>query len=225
MLSRNISRMNDEGIVQKNLVAYWHYSTAVADGATWNNIAPATRGSFNGTYNGTGISKQSDGINFVNSAYGVHNFISIPNFDILNGKNTFTIQVLASSNNTHAYTEYLFDLSASSSDYIDVGFIGGGVGFAPPPIYGNTQVVFNTFYLFTFVFNSTGRKAYINSSLEIQDSSVKTVPIVTQTRIGAGQSSQYNFFEGKIQAVRVYDRDLTPSEIAQNFAIGKNVGL
>ena len=71
----------------------------------------------------------------------------------------------------------------------------------------------------TFVYNGTNMIGYINGVEVVRQASGTESAGSTETFIGAGKSSgaATDFFTGKIYSVQIYNRDLSQSEIAQNY--------
>jgi uncharacterized repeat protein (TIGR02543 family) len=72
----------------------------------------------------------------------------------------------------------------------------------------------------TMVYDGTRMIAYLNGVEVARQNSGTEASSTTETFIGAGKSSgsAVDFFQGKIYSVQAYNRDLTQSEIQQNYA-------
>jgi hypothetical protein len=230
MLSRNVSRTNDELLVVNGLIGYWHYLQGI-NGATWNNIAPSTQGSFNGTFNG-GITSLSDGVNFD----GTNGYVNIGAFSPLNGLSTFTYQVLLTTPPVVANDYYFLGFYSDNNNYSGLRYgygtytyynLTNGNGIALGSI---TQIGANLEMMVTLVCASDGMKIYYGNAQNNSSTRITPlIPTVNRMAIGAflsgTPSSHSHFYKGKIKAVRMYNRALSIEEITQNFKVGNSVGL
>ncbi|MBT2725129.1 MULTISPECIES: LamG domain-containing protein [unclassified Bacillus (in: firmicutes)] len=209
-------------IVTDGLVGYWHYAQGVS-GSTWNNIAPATTGSYNGTIPGAAL--QSDSMFFDGASY-----VAIPSMGLTGDvtiESWFTLDSTAlTTDNPHIVGgdgNHVLRLNRNSS------FMQYVLGTSLKPSSALITTA-NTWYhvaaVFTYATNSV--QFYINGASAGSATDAGTKQTWNQAiRIGARTNSTTSSIchKGKIASVRFYNKQLSSSEVSQNFAESMNVGL
>lgn len=213
------------GIVTDGLVGYWHYAQGYNNGV-WQNIAPATVGQYNGTVNG-GVSLVSDGVTFD----GTTGYINIGALPLLTGLSSFTLQVLVGSVTSGATSLYSIGLASDSSNRYGITFANNYPKFTSVVNSATNSMSPSSNTLgsgmATVTVDSSGRKLYLNnSSPNKSDTTTITLPTINYVSIGCiyyGTPLVPNyFFNGKIRAVRIYNRALTQAEITQNYNVANS---
>ncbi|KRE33442.1 LamG-like jellyroll fold domain-containing protein [Paenibacillus sp. Soil724D2] len=212
------------GIVTDGLVAYYHYKQGV-NGATWNNIAPANVGKLNGAIAGAVL--QANGMYF-DGLSGTK--VTVLNDPLLQITNNITIEVIFSSDTLAPRTSLLH--KNYNGEYSLVWETTGGLN----AYWGTTATLYNvhgmagvnaaTLTTGTFRRNLAATTAgWVKNGIPYS-SIADTKPTARTTTgdllIGNGYVAG---FKGIIVAVRIYNRALSDAEVAQNYAVGNEVGL
>ena len=98
--------------------------------------------------------------------------------------------------------------------------IYGGTGASQINVNTPNAISANTWYNFVVVFSSSDIKLYMNSSLETTVSDSTSIATRTGTfRIGGAyyNNNLIDYFDGRIANLKVYDRELTATEVKQNY--------
>lgn len=210
------SNLNTPKIITNGLVAYWNSKQGI-NGSTWNNIAPVTLGQYNGTVNGATL--QIDGFYFD----GTNDTINISGTLPYSGTTTIDCWLKVPSVNYQGnvfgsdnYTYWLGFQTPGGQPYYDT------VGFTPTynmPANTLTHIVITNDVSSVVSLYING--AFISSSVAVPfpyyDSGIFT--------IGNATGNTTSYFNGTISSLKIYNKILTPSEIAQNYSVGKEVGL
>lgn len=206
-------------IVTDGLVGYWNSKQGVV-GAVWENIAPATVGTFNGTI--TGALVQTDGMYFD----GVDDGIQIATSLNLAATIDFTIEAWVKPH-----------VSPNSENAIvSVDGLGSMFGYSPNTYKfysGGWRTTSNTFSPNTLrhvvlrnINNSDLVEIYVDGVLAGSAITTTNSPFARANwAIGRRPGNSLYFFKGHIAVVRFYNRLLTPTEITQNYAVSTSVGL
>lgn len=198
-------------IVTDGLVGYWHYAQGV-NGSTWSNIAPATVGSYNGTISGATL--QSEGMYFD----GVDDIINFPSLGVTG---SFTIDYILSS---ELYGRVPYYMGGSNYGFLRSpnnrhDFIMG-IMVNPP----DNTFLLNTINTVSVTYESSSNSIKMYNA-GILAKTTSGTPDKPNTNWKMGSYSSGSFFKGKIIGFRVYNRPLTDAEVAQNYAVGTEVGL
>jgi hypothetical protein len=112
---------------------------------------------------------------------------------------------------------YYLHAGSDSSNRPATGVV---VGSTEQTLYGGTRLAANTWVHLTATYDGVNQRLYVNG---VQVSSrAQTGPILTSTgalRVG-GNSVFGEFFNGRIDEVRIYNRALTQAEIASDMNVG-----
>ncbi|MBO0962391.1 hypothetical protein J1P26_22065 [Neobacillus sp. MM2021_6] len=217
-------------IVTDGLVGYWHFAQGVS-GSTWENIAPATKGQYNGTING--VFKQSDGMYFD----GVDDKVVATNFS---APQSITVDLLVKRQSNKFSYLLCFDNEtigtalaiafASNSNALQI-YYGINTHTGTGSKTTTTLVPLSTFAFVTLTFQrTTGNayliKIYVDSVFKEQFTSNPEVDFLNYTYVTLGMiRSGYSPFQGGVAFVRLYNRELSASEVLQNYQNGSSVGL
>jgi hypothetical protein len=205
-------------VVTDGLVGYWHYQQGVS-GSTWENIAPDTKGQYDGQINGAVL--QSDGIYFD----GVDDYVEL---------NTFA---------TSSVYEFEFYLSYISdnlhpilvSDLSQIGLILDSIGdFFGTPSFVGSNLMFSPLalskdvpYKINFIINLNYQtETLFVNNLEILGQ-VYNDPIILKNLSNGFNIAYFEglFLHGKITSIKVYNKQLTTQERQQNSQVGTSIGL
>lgn len=210
------------------LIGYWPFEGNANDVSGNNN---------NGTVNGATLNQ--DRFGNANSAYvfdGVSNYIDIANSSIAAfGTSSFTVSCWFNSSNNHLGDLIRYDNCVTGSGWgIQYHFrngVYGMDGYEFPTSRNGNQVqqqqgnVNGVWQLITFVRNVTTMKdqLYINGILinEITFSTINNIQTGSPLRFGSCGS--YEFFQGSIDDVGLWNRALTQQEITNIYnSLGSN---
>jgi len=211
--------LNGTGNMEEGLVAYWGFD----DGTAMDNSGNGHDGSVLGAVPTGGVSGSALSFD------GINDYVSIPyssEFAYTIGQDNVTISawVYPCDKDNIEHGAIYFD-RAVGNDVVAIymtinqgNFTLGGwsptdTGYDVPNV---TVPSNNQWYFMTAVFNSIEAKLYINGNLE------SSAPLVgvsltnggTGMIIGKAQGGYWeNYFNGKIDEVRIYNSELSPSEI------------
>lgn len=223
-------------IVTNGLISYYHSNQGVS-GNTWNNIAPATIGKYNGVI--TGATNQAEGMYFD----GIDDSVVTPAIQSVDGSNKYEIEVyfktplvdVSEGNILGLYGATTIDMETYYQEIIALGVSDDGLTVAPPDetiIYNTTQrntikkismtidIATNTYYVYVDdvlvggnIIDAIGVKLYNLTSGSLS--------------IGAiyYNGDFFSPFIGHIISMKIYNRHLTNNERVQNSSVGTNVGL
>lgn len=203
------------GIVTDGLVGYWHYKQGV-NSNQWENIAPDTKGSYNGQINGAVL--QNDGMYFD----GVDDSVVFPNLGIVNKSFTLEVRGYYSGKNGYLVIDGFTHRIGFFTNNIIQSLMGGG-GFTNSP--ANTITIGNWYHLtYRYNYKIKVEELFVNGNRVASRSNATTTNLnvslcMSYTSVNA---TKYN---GLIPYLRVYDRELSDMEISQNYTVGTDVGL
>jgi hypothetical protein len=210
-------------IVTDGLVCYWHYGQGV-NGNTWENIAPATKGSYNGAITGTAL--VSDGMSFDGADDYVTSTINL-------NTQTWTYEFWTQGLNTdyetlfHHYEDMFGSLTLRYTNFYGTTLSSAKNGSGISIYEIQALATKSEFRHVVIVSDGASIKVIKNGVL---DKIVETTKIHSANGIfilGAHISNgQYYYsMNGKIKFSRIYNRALSDSEIAQNYSVGTEIGL
>jgi hypothetical protein len=213
------------------LVGWWPF--------TGNAIDSSGNGN-NGTVNGATLT--SDRFGNTNSAYnfnGNNTHIAVPSNNSLQLTNNYTINgwfnaniffstnisdrsIVSKVQSTGWYGGYEVIVGGTSNDIAHVGNVGGN-NFN----IGSTGYSINTWYMFTATYNGNLMSLYMNGVLV--SSQTKSGNLETSTlplRFGM-RDGNFQFFDGKIDDIGIWNRSLTQQEITRLYDGGcvKNLAI
>ena len=176
-------------------------------GTTWTDLSGNGN---NGTLiNGTSYSSVNGGVMVFD---GVNDSV-LGNTNTLNNSQSFTTITWFSANQVIA-EQHLTNLKATPPTQLYVA--GGTIGTWDYGSLSGGTILPNTWYMVVCTRDSSGAgKLYINGQY-IATSTLKSYSANTQFVIGTFGGGGY-YFGGKIGMSQIYNRDLTLSEIQQNF--------
>ena len=208
---------NNALFVTNNLVGYWDFSTIytttiLSDLSGNNYTATITQGS------GTGYTSSGGAIYYItatNTVFTVPNFIpNISNFTV----ETFIYFTVVNQNFfyislTPTYTFQVF-YSSSSTIYVQTLNNGSGQGILQTT---NTYSL-NTWYHIVFTNNSI----YVNGTIQALQTYTPIASVPSAPSLGtlylANTSANTAGFAGRVVMYRIYNIQLTSSQIQQNYA-------
>ena len=187
-------------------------------GTTWTDLSG--NGNNATLVNGTSYSSTNGGVIVLD---GVNDY-AFGNMTNFNNSTSFT-QTVWMNSDTIKWDQFLISLIGGPPSQLYVGFYPSGIGGIGTRNYGdfesNDSILLNGWYMVTSTRSSTGiGKIYVNNQLKATGN-FYTLGTVTQYNIGRYGGGNYHF-GGKIGASHVYNRDLTLSEIQQNFDATKS---
>jgi len=208
-------------IVTDGLVGYWNSKQGVVDN-TWHNIAPATKGKYDGSMSGAILQSDdwTEGVWFD----GVDDYVYIP-VDGLEGFESFTIEFRCT------FKEYWWS-SPFTVNVDELGFWWGGSAIGAWMGNGDSEISHrfhsDVTYNIAFVHDASKHPSesiswYVNGvlnteSIGMSDTSINPFIEATEIVFTEGLYGYYHF-------ARLYNRALAPEEVAQNYLVGDNVGL
>ena len=97
---------------------------------------------------------------------------------------------------------------------IEVGHWGG-----PGYDWGTSAGAYNLneWTMITETYDGTTDRIYVNGTEVDNDSSLNNLNIPTQQALYIGRRVSDRYYSGKVGELRVYDRELTATEVSQNF--------
>lgn len=213
-------------IVTNGLIGYWHALQGV-NGTTWDNIAPETSPLYPMTLSGSGThAVDANGMVF----NGTNDKALNNSFDA--SPTTFTIEILYTpavmggstvSGRSSAIDEFYTALFSSGNMQTNWRTNSNSIGY-----YSAGGHAVNTQVLDSIVWDGTNFTLYVNGAFNTSSDSSIVFKLQTRLAIGVeitGASSFGGYYNGRIIAVRVYNRVLTAAEVAQNYQNGTAVGL
>ena len=187
-------------------------------GTTWTDLSG--NGNNATLVNGTSYSSANGGTMVFD---GVNDY-ALGAMNNFNNSTSFT-QTVWMNSDTIKNDQFLISLIGGPPSQLYVGFASNGLGGVGTRNYGNfetdSSLSLNVWYMVTCTRSSTGiGKIYVNNQLKATGN-FNALGTVTQYNIGRYGGGNYHF-GGKIGASHVYNRDLTLSEIQQNFDATKS---
>lgn len=223
-------------IVTNGLIGYWNVKQGV-NGSAWTNIAPATIGKYDGVI--FGAVNQSEGIYFdgVDDCVGFQSLQSVDNPK----RYEFEIYLKAPFNGDDAQQVILgrYDMTFTPSAKVKTLQLGTRKNGTSVINVGGTKTQTlpkDTVFKLNYVVDLTGAGLEIVYLNDTQIASY-TPPVGNMADLSAdwalgaradvtmGSPTVTNFFRGHVQSLKLYNRQLTPTERAQNSIIGSEVGL
>jgi hypothetical protein len=218
------------GIITNGLLGYWHYAQGVS-GSTWQNIAPSTAGSYNGTLT-NGVTLQVDGMYFD----GVDDKVVIPSPSLDFDANAFT------TNSGYTIEFAIKRVSNGTDDGIIFASDNSHAGIR---IDTNGKIVIKTTNSSTMATTATVSEnvehiiqivySYANDNRisDIYVDGVKVASNLFSSNINWDNSLNMTFgsawnsvrYKGNIKFIRFYTRNLTSAEVTQNYNNGTAIGL
>ena len=206
--------------LSNGLVAYYPFS---------GNAKDATGHGYNGVVYGAALTK--DRFNKTNSAYQFNgmsdvvgttvitdNSIQVPNFNYSFG-NKMSVSIWVNMANTvggflDRRVDNAIDFACTQYNTSIYGHFGS-VGIA----LGTKTIPLNNWHHYTYVYDGTALKLYLDGVLDAQSVASGNISNYTSVmNIGKyvyhGGSTYYQFFNGKLDEIRIYNRALTATEIA-----------
>jgi hypothetical protein len=199
----------------------------VSGSTTWNDIS---RGGNNGTLiNGPTFNSGNYGSIVFD---GVDDYVIVPNNQIFNVNDNFTINIWFKSTAWTTNNQEGIISKGSLTNWVTylrgtngtISFYTSGTNFwAPGPDVGGTNLWNNVSFIYSFS-NLGYKQIYYNGVFYAQQS--VTVPITINTddlRIGFSQVvSSPQYLKGQVSVTTFYNRVLSSSEILQNFNAQKS---
>lgn len=223
-------------IITNGLIGYWNVKQGV-NGSGWTNIAPATMGKYDGVI--FGAVNQSEGMYFdgVDDCVGFQALQSVDNPK----RYEFEIYLKAPFNGDDAQQVILgrYDMTFTPSAKIKTLQLGTRKNGTSVINVGGTKTQSlpkDTVFKLNYVVDLTGAGLEIVYLNDTQIASY-TPPVGNMADLSAdwalgaradvtmGSPTVTNFFKGHVQSLKLYNRQLTPTERAQNSSIGSEVGL
>lgn len=207
-------------IVTDGLVGYWNSKQGVV-GAVWNNIAPTTQGTLNGTIAGALV--QIDGMYFD----GVDDAVTFNTTLGLTGDYTVEAWVKPGVPPTSNGAIVGGDVLPSIVRYKGGSIKKFGIYAGTERDSTNTYVE-SVLHHVTFVVKNSIKiiEIHVNGVLDSSHNIISnTLWNYNSWAIGRRVGSAIYFYKGHIPVVRFYNRILTPAEITQNNAVSTEVGL
>lgn len=214
-------------IVIDGLVGYWNSRQGV-NGSVWENISPNTTGQYNGSITGTTL--QSEGIFFD----GVDDYVTTSPLPTVS---EFTLEIClnASVSNNSSPSPLSYYLSDSIRGALGLRFNNNYNALSWSDNQGGSPITTPT--------GSMTRETRTYITIRVKDRNTEV--LINGITVGSGNSTYGNqrlggnltmghryynatifeVFKGTIFFVRAYNKLLTNSEVAQNYAIGTEVGL
>jgi hypothetical protein len=218
------------GIVTNGLVAYFHYKEGVTS-SNWNNIAPNTLGSYNGTRYGTTLT--ATGMKFD----GVDDLVLVP---ALSSHNTgiYELELFVSIPSSAVDSENALKCFASTNMGASFELLALGFSYAPNSVRGtfggwDHNIIVDKVYKLNLRFFTSTDTEYLYVDDVQRGGFTKPNAFYGLTNIGAKHSGiggdpdgSSGFLNGTVKSVKIYNRHLTNAERAQNTTVGyDNVGL
>jgi serine protease inhibitor len=213
-------------VPSNGLVGYWPFSGNANDSSVNGNV---------GTVNGATLTTDRNGV--ANSAYsfnGSSSYISVPNNATFNFQNKFTfsywinptslsgsqLSVILSKQISFGADQNGFNSSVEVGSYSNFRVQNGTSNPAFSLSTPNNSILINNWYHVVHVWTGTQGYIYINGLLVSQGTTTATVGNTTaELLIGKPNWSAGNVkvFNGKIDDVGIWNRDLTAQEIANLY--------
>ncbi|QST02511.1 WxL domain-containing protein (plasmid) [Pontibacillus sp. ALD_SL1] len=211
-------------IVTDGLVGYWHYKEGVDEaGGVWENIAPATKGQYDGVINGGALS--TDGVSFgTGDTFLLEDGNRIPEgsgFTVFYSvyqsiEDTFHSFYNWDSNALHLlhtgefrYYNYIYNTTSGSYE-ADVTVVQ--INWDNQPLQIGV----------THDYGTKTKRLYVNGTLVITD----TYSFNDKSKNMAYEQELIYGYKGLVKQVKFYNRILSPDEVAHNYTISPDeVGL
>jgi len=223
-------------IVTNGLVGYWHFQQGV-NGNSWNNIAPATLGKYNGSISGATL--QGNGLYFD----GVDDFVGYQPLSQSGISVAYEIEAYISSPfdrggiNGGVAGSLHFDGATGLMQFMILGFNGNGTAVTTAFKEENITPLRNTLIKVNYIANIEGKieEVYINNvkilefyntmSMMYVLANISQRPFALGCVLDTFSGGNSNHYKGHIQSVKIYNKILTSQERSQNLANGIEIGL
>lgn len=230
-------------IVTDALVGYWNSKQGVTS-SVWENIAPSTKGKYNGII--SGALSQNEGLSFD----GIDDSVKVLALQESDNSNRYEFEIYINVHSLLADNDYMLGLIGmlrmDMMSSITEGFI-----LAYDQVE-SVLIVSNTLIPYTIPLNSLLKinlnwdistqlfSLFINDISIVQNINDPRVTLLSPTRgsFGIGSTDikttmmgqiysegMTNSFYGHIKSVKLYKRHLTSQERAQNTIVGDTIGL
>ena len=207
-----------------NLVSEWTFDEGDAEDSWGNN---------DGTVNGATYKSKSDGVCVYGGCYsfnGTDDYIEIADNQELRMTQGGTIAAWIYPKSAGEDSGRIIDKSENTALKNGYGFYvtsnkNLGFGISSTRTYSsNNSIIYNQWQFVVVVFNSLGRKIYINGIDATGSGGSETVlPLNVAGVVRIGNSlSLSRTFDGLIDDVRVYNIALSTSQIKQHYVAGLN---
>lgn len=221
MLSRRLVTIDESPIVQTNLICY--FNSKRVNGLSWTNIAPATKGLYNGSI--SGATMMTEGMYFD----GINDYVVIPTSFSNSGmsaSSSFSYEFWIKRQNTSL--SYLLGVEASSAGRIQISIDGVVTvyhGTSALATSTNPILPLDTLchLIYTYDPNTDIYNYYLNGILFKSGTQSSNYSFVSPFLLG--MASNQNYFKGIIPVFRFYSKVLTQTEVTQNFVAQLGVGL
>lgn len=202
---------------------YWRLGET--SGVTANNEISSNDGTYNNapTLGATGLLASDN--NTAVTFNGSDEYVSLPTGAIITGTNERTVEVWAHRATTASGEEVIyFSGTQSSGQAFLISYDASGVRFnswAGGSFDNSVSLDYagKNVHL-VFVYDGTKQIAYINGE-KVVDNTV-TLNTGSSLHVLGQRGDSANYFSGTIDEVAIYDRVLTPTEIAQHYQIGNS---
>lgn len=212
------------GVVTDKLVGYWNSKQGIK-GSVWENIAPATKGKYNGTIFGSLL--QSDGLYHD----GIDDMVTLPVPTEIRVPTSFSWSMR--TKNVNLSGSYI-NLMDSPNDMVYTSLFGGlyiyvynsstGASSSSSRLgsFNNTSE-----YFLTFTFDNTTKvgRFYINGVLVGSYTYPSTVNSFLPSGFAEFFISSREKPRGIIDNIMLYNKALTTQEVTQNYTNGSEIGL
>ena len=165
----------------------------------------------------------------LNNSYnfnGIDNYITIPFSPKFNLDNSFSFSIWINPQNISlsqriidrstggTSDDWMIDLSANPADIGKIRCIAGGAGSSNLSYSNPVITKENIWYLVNVTYDLKDIRFYINGILDKISPLTSSTPTSTNpVRIGVATVGNANFFNGKIDDIRIYNRALSQAEI------------
>ena len=188
-------------------------------GTTWNDVSGYTN---NGTLiNGPTFNSSNNGSIVFD---GVDDYVSIPNNSNFNNGNNITVEAWVLCSNWSSFTHPMIVAKGINVEWIlwksnDVGVVGKLGWRAAGQVYSTTTLLNNVWYQCVGSVGTGGTKVYVNGVLESTNGTTTFTSGNINVTIAAGlvSGSPSNILGGNVAITRIYNRQLSDSEILQNY--------
>ena len=211
-------------IVTDSLIAYWNTKQGVT-GNRWENIAPATIGTLNGSILGATV--QGDGMYFDgvdDKIYFSSHLLTTPDYTfefwMKPDNGTYSSQYILSNGATNS--SFVYRVSTGTFQYNFANLTSSSI---------NTLKLSHVVMIFT---TDENNDKYVETYIDGISYGVSRVFYnltrdsnldFTTWSIGGHPTSNSNMFKGFLNSIKIYNKPLTQSEIAQNLSAGVSIGL
>ena len=191
----------------------------------------------NGTISGATLTEDRMGVpNRAFSFDGVNGFIEVPDDDALDITSAITISAWINPAQVEFTNSYVVakrdDGATGGGNVYSLDCFPGtvrsvfkypwpGGGYSTIPTSGTTPIVPNEWQHIVVTWDGAGIIVYRNGSPDGTEAFANQIKISDSPLLIGHYSGTANYFNGKIDEVRIYDRALSPSEVMALYALGK----